>query len=894
MSGSGKSSLAFDTIYAEGQRRYVESLSSYARQFLGVMEKPDVDSITGLSPAISIEQKTVSHNPRSTVGTVTELNDYLRLFYARVGIPHCPKHNKPLKKRSAEQIVNDILQFSGKRIMLLAPIVEDRKGEHIDVLENLVKQGFVRFRIDGQIYSDENLPKLALRSRHSIDVIIDRLIPRKNDMQRLLESVQTSLEEGNAKLRVVEYDTNKEHTFSSSQACPVCAYSPPELEPKLFSFNASVGACSQCYGLGDEKVFAPELLILSDELSIANGAIDGWDFKRKVFSRDMRWLAKQLNFSVKEPYKNLSEEVKHAILYGYKTPKLRKKFEGVVTWIKRILVETESQHVREYYSKFLATRTCTKCDGTRLNDSARAVTVGGLSLPELSDLSLEDAHNFVTKLKLDETSTKIATMIVKEVKNRLEFLVEVGLGYLNLSRTATTLSGGENQRIRLASQVGSGLTGVTYVLDEPSIGLHSSDNQRLLNSLERLRDQGNTVLVVEHDEEAMMRADNIVDVGPGAGLHGGKIVATGKDKAIIKAKDSITGQYLSGKKQIDIPKKRVKPNAKEKLKILGAKGNNLKNLDVSIPLGLFTCVTGVSGSGKSSLITDTLHKSLMQHFHNSRVEPLIHKDITGLELIDKVIDIDQSPIGRTPRSNPATYTGLFTPLRQIFSELPLAREWGYKPGHFSFNVEGGRCDHCEGDGVKRVEMHFLPDVFVTCDECKGKRYKEQTLEVKYRGKSIHDVLEMTVNEAQEFFKNLPVPKRKLDTLTMVGLDYVKLGQGAPTLSGGEAQRIKLALELSKVATGHTLYLLDEPTTGLHFFDIDKLLKVLQKLRDAGNTVVVVEHNLDVIKTADWIIDLGPGGGVNGGKLIGTGCPEDIVKVKNSKTGQFLRQILKKI
>ena len=894
LSGSGKSSLAFDTIYAEGQRRYVESLSSYARQFLGMMEKPEVESISGLSPAISIEQKTVSHNPRSTVGTVTEIHDYLRLLYARVGIPHCPTHGKPLRGRSPEQIVDDLIT-GGKnlRLMLLAPIVDDRKGEHVEVIANLAKRGFVRLRIDGKTYDIDDVPSLALRSRHTIEIVIDRLRARKEERQRLLESVETSLEEGNSRLRVLDVDGGGIQQFSSKQACPVCAYAPPEIEPKLFSFNAAAGACQQCNGLGEENVFDEELLVQDKDLSLAGGAIPGWSRDHYFYFRRLSRLAKKIGFSTTDPYRTLSEKAKNSILHGWKSPRGQKNFEGVLPWIKRRWLETESQLMRDWYGKYMASRPCAECGGARLRADARAVLVGGLTLPGLSELSLHEAHSFAGSLKLDAASTKIAAMILREVTDRLNFLVEVGLGYLTLGRSATTLSGGENQRIRLASQVGSGLTGVTYVLDEPSIGLHAADNNRLLNSLERLRDLGNTVIVVEHDEEAIRRADHVIDIGPGAGRLGGEIVAVGPADDIEAEKKSMTGAYLSNRRRIEVPAERIHPRPAEILKVHKAQGNNLKSITAEIPLGLFTCVTGVSGSGKSTLVSDTLHRALMRHFHDSGNEPLLHGKITGTKYIDKVIDIDQSPIGRTPRSNSATYTGLFTPLRMLFAELPLARERGYKPGHFSFNVTGGRCEACQGDGVRRVEMHFLPDVYVTCEECDGKRYRDQTLEIKYRGKSIHDVLEMTVDEALEFFKNHPLPRRKLDTLAAVGLGYVRLGQSAPTLSGGEAQRVKLALELSKVATGHTLYLLDEPTTGLHFHDISILLKVLTRLRDGGNTVLVVEHNLDVIKTADWIIDLGPGGGTAGGEIIATGSPEDVSSCKASLTGQHLAPILRR-
>ena len=895
LSGSGKSSLAFDTIYAEGQRRYVESLSSYARQFLGMMEKPEVETISGLSPAISIEQKTVSHNPRSTVGTVTEIHDYLRLLFARVGIPHCPKHGKPLRRRSPEQIADDLIAGGEeRRLVLLAPVIEDRKGEHVEVINGLAKRGFVRLRIDGNIYQIEDAPDLAPRSRHTIEVVVDRLKARKKERQRMLESVETALEEGDSRLKALDVESGDLHTFSSKQACPICAYAPPEIEPKLFSFNAAAGACTQCNGLGEENVFDEELLIQDPDLSLAAGAIPGWSRDHGFYFRRLTWLSKKLGFSTTQPFCSLSKGTKDAILHGWKNPSGRKNFEGVMPWIKRRWLETDSQMMRDWYGKYMASKPCSLCNGARLRAEAQAVYVGGMSLPQVAELSLREATSFFEALELDEESAKIATMILLEVKDRLNFLVEVGLGYLSLGRAATTLSGGENQRIRLASQIGSGLTGVTYVLDEPSIGLHASDNKRLLRSLERLRDLGNTVLVVEHDEEAIRCADNVVDIGPGAGRLGGEIVATGSADKIAANTKSVTGDYLSGRKSIEIPKERVGRKKGEFLKVHKAEGNNLKKISAEFPLGLFTCVTGVSGSGKSTLVSDTLQRVLMRHFHDSGAEPLLHGNVTGTGLIDKVIDINQSPIGRTPRSNPATYTGLFTPLRSLYAELPLSRERGYKPGHFSFNVTGGRCEACQGEGVKCVEMHFLPDVYVTCEECNGKRYRDQTLEVRYRGKSIHDVLEMTVDDALEFFQNHPLPRRKLETLAAVGLGYIKLGQRAPTLSGGEAQRVKLALELSKVATGHTLYLLDEPTTGLHFHDISILLKVLTRLRDGGNTIVVVEHNLDVIKTADWIIDLGPGGGNEGGKIVATGTPETVAACKDSLTGQHLAPMLRHV
>lgn len=892
LSGSGKSSLAFDTIYAEGQRRYVESLSSYARQFLGMMEKPDVESITGLSPAISIEQKTVSHNPRSTVGTVTEIHDYLRLLFARAGIPHCPTHNEPLVGRRPDQIVSDILAGPPRRLMLLAPIIDDRKGEHLDVIAKLGKRGFVRLRIDGEIYDIDAVPDLALRSRHTIEIVIDRLRPRGKERQRLLESVETALEEGNGRLRTLDLDRDKLIEFSAKQACPICAYAPPELEPKLFSFNATNGACPACNGLGEENVFDAELLVADENLSLAGGAIPGWSRNHRFYFKRLQRLATKQGFSVTTPFNQLTAEERTGVLYGIPASGRSKGFEGILPWMERRWRESESQLVRDWYGKFMVTRSCAACAGDRLRPEARAVLLNGVTLPDIARLPLHDSLEFFSTIELDPERAKIAARILREVINRLNFLVEVGLGYLTLGRSATTLSGGENQRIRLASQVGSGLTGVTYVLDEPSIGLHAADNERLLNSLERLRDLGNSVLVVEHDEEAIRRADFIVDMGPGAGRLGGEVIAAGDINQVCAAKRSLTGAYLTGREAIPVPSTRNAPVNDKHLRVIGAAGNNLRQLTVEFPLGLFICVTGVSGSGKSTLIADTLHLAIARALHGTGAEPLVHDRIDGIEHIDKIIDINQSPIGRTPRSNPATYTGLLTPLRQLFAELPLARERGYAPGHFSFNVAGGRCDSCEGDGVRKVAMHFLPDVFVTCDVCNGRRYKEQTLECRFRGKSIHDVLDMTVDEACEFFTNQPLARRKLETLAAVGLGYIRLGQPAPTLSGGEAQRVKLALELSKVATGRTLYLLDEPTTGLHFHDVAILIKVLERLRDAGNTVIVVEHNIDVIKTADWLIDLGPGGGTAGGQLVAAGSPETVAARRNSLTGRYLKPVLK--
>lgn len=888
LSGSGKSSLAFDTIYAEGQRRYVESLSSYARQFLGMMEKPEVESITGLSPAISIEQKTVSHNPRSTVGTVTEVHDYLRLLFARAGTPHCPIHHKPLQGQRIDQIVTTILNSNTKRLMLLAPVIDERKGEHVEVFSRLGKRGFVRLRVDGKVYDIEEVPDLALRANHTIEIVIDRLKPKASEKQRLLESVEVALEEGDGRLRTLDLDTQQLVQYSAKQACPVCAYAPPELEPKLFSFNSTNGACPTCNGLGEENVFEP---ITDPTLSLNEGAFPIWSPQQKFYFKRLRKLATKLNFSLSTPFNRLSKKAQQAFLHGIPAQGRAKAFEGAIPWLQRRWREADSQFMRDYYSRFMVTRKCQACNGDRLRPEARAVLINEASLPQIARLSLHDCHEFFTTIKLDADQAKIATRILREVIDRVGFLVEVGLGYLSLGRAATTLSGGENQRIRLASQVGSGLTGVTYVLDEPSIGLHAADNDRLLNSLERLRDLGNTVIVVEHDEEAIRRADHVVDMGPGAGRLGGNVVSTGTAKQVSQAKDSYTGDYLSGRRKIAVPKKRHQPDKQKLLQVVGAAGNNLQELNVDFPLGLLICVTGVSGSGKSTLVADTLHKAVATVLNNSRDEALVHERVDGIDHIDKIIDIDQSPIGRTPRSNPATYTGLFTPLRQLFAELPLSRERGYNPGHFSFNVAGGRCDACDGDGVRKVEMHFLPDVFVTCTTCQGKRYKEQTLECRFRGKSIHDVLSMTVDEGCEFFANQPLARRKLETLAAVGLGYIRLGQPAPTLSGGEAQRVKLALELSKVATGRTLYLLDEPTTGLHFHDIAILIKVLERLRDAGNTVIVVEHNIDVIKTADYLIDLGPGGGNQGGNLVACGTPEKVAKTAKSLTGKYLKAVL---
>ncbi len=892
LSGSGKSSLAFDTIYAEGQRRYVESLSAYARQFLELMEKPDVEAIDGLSPAISIEQKAASHNPRSTVGTVTEILDYLRLLFARAGQPHCPVHGKPLAGQRPDQIAASLLARGERRIMLLAPVVDDRKGEHIELIRELAGRGFARLRINGDVCDIEAVPALAPRSRHTIEVVVDRLRPRPEERQRMLESVNTALELADKRLRVLDIESGELAEHSASQACPVCGFSLPAMEPKMFSFNNAAGACTQCHGLGEETIFDPARVAAYPELSLSEGAIPGWGRSNPFYFRLIARLARKLRFSVSTPYARLSETARKAVMYGYRGR--GRAFEGVIPNTERRWQETESAYVRDELAKLIAARTCSACQGRRLRPEACAVRLGETTLPDLASRSLLECREFFAAIKLNAEQQVIAARILREVNDRLRFLVDVGLGYLSLSRAANSLSGGESQRIRLASQVGSGLTGVTYVLDEPSIGLHAEDNARLLSSLRRLCDLDNTVMVVEHDEEAIRTADHIIDIGPGAGIHGGSVVAQGQVAEICSAPASLTGQYLSGKLSIPVPEERKQPQRGRELVVRDAVGNNLRNITARFPLGLMVCVAGVSGSGKSSLVADTLQRAIAASINRSPAVPLAHGGIDGLDLLDKVIDIDQSPIGRTPRSNPATYTGLLTPLRELFSDLPLARERGYRPGHFSFNVSGGRCEACEGDGVRKVEMHFLPDVYVTCEACEGRRYKNEILEVLYRGKSIHDVLSMTVDEAQAFFVNIPNARRKLDTLHQVGLGYIKLGQSSTTLSGGEAQRIKLSLELSKRATGNTLYLLDEPTTGLHFHDVAMLLEVLLELRSGGNTVIVVEHNLDVIKTADWVIDLGPGGGNAGGRIIAAGPPEKLAASKRSLTGKHLRPLLAEV
>ncbi|WP_347254048.1 excinuclease ABC subunit UvrA [Leminorella grimontii] len=911
LSGSGKSSLAFDTLYAEGQRRYVESLSAYARQFLSLMEKPDVDHIEGLSPAISIEQKSTSHNPRSTVGTITEIHDYLRLLFARVGEPRCPTHNAPLAAQTISQMVDNVLtQPEGKRLMLLAPVVKERKGEHIKTLENLAAQGYIRARIDGEVCDLSDPPKLELQKKHSIEVVIDRFKVREDMAQRLAESFETALALSGGSAIVADMDDDKaeEMVFSANFACPICGYSMRELEPRLFSFNNPAGACPTCDGLGVQQYFDPDRVVQNPELSLAGGAIRGWDRRSFYYFQMIRSLADHYKFDVEAPFNSLSESVQKVILNGSGKENIEFKyvndrgdttvrkhpFEGVLNNMERRYKETESTAVREELAKFISNRSCTSCGGTRLKEEARHVFVENTTLPEISELSIGDALKFFGALSLSGQRARIAEKILKEIGDRLTFLVNVGLNYLSLSRSAETLSGGEAQRIRLASQIGAGLVGVMYVLDEPSIGLHQRDNERLLDTLIHLRNLGNTVIVVEHDEDAIREADYIIDIGPGAGVHGGSVVAEGTVEDIIKVPESLTGQYLSGKRKIEIPTARIPADPNKVLKVVGATGNNLKNVTLTVPVGLFTCITGVSGSGKSTLINDTLYPVAQRQLNGAAGEEVApHKAITGLEHFDKVIDIDQSPIGRTPRSNPATYTGLFTPIRELFAGVPESRARGYNPGRFSFNVRGGRCEACQGDGVLKVEMHFLPDIYVPCDQCKGKRYNRETLEVKYKGKNITEVLEMTVEDAREFFDAVPALSRKLQTLMDVGLSYIRLGQAATTLSGGEAQRVKLAKELSKRGTGQTLYILDEPTTGLHFADIEQLLSVLHQLRDQGNTIVVIEHNLDVIKTADWIVDLGPEGGSGGGQILVAGTPETVAECAESHTGRFLKPILAK-
>ncbi|QRG83189.1 excinuclease ABC subunit UvrA [Vibrio diabolicus] len=909
LSGSGKSSLAFDTLYAEGQRRYVESLSAYARQFLSLMEKPDVDHIEGLSPAISIEQKSTSHNPRSTVGTITEVYDYLRLLYARVGEPRCPTHHAPLAAQTISQMVDKVLEMpEGSKMMLLAPIVKERKGEHVKTLENLAAQGFIRARIDGETCDLSDPPTLELHKKHTIEVVVDRFKVRPDLQQRLAESFETTLELSGGIAVVAPMDGDGEEIiFSANFACPQCGYSMQELEPRLFSFNNPAGACGTCDGLGVQQYFDPSRVIQDDSLSLAQGAIRGWDQKNYYYFQMLTSLADHYGFDLHAPFNSLPKKTQDVILKGSGGTEIefkyindrgdirvkRHPFEGILNTLERRYRDTESNSVREELAKYISTKSCSRCGGTRLRLEARNVFIADTTLPEIVELSIADALEFFHSLKLEGQRAQIAEKVMKEINDRLQFLVNVGLNYLNLSRSAETLSGGEAQRIRLASQIGAGLVGVMYVLDEPSIGLHQRDNERLLKTLTHLRDLGNTVLVVEHDEDAIRCADHVIDIGPGAGVHGGNVVAEGTMEEIIANPNSLTGQYLSGVKEIAVPKDRTPRDPKKTVELLGATGNNLKNVNLSIPVGLFSCITGVSGSGKSTLINDTFFKIAHTQLNGATTaQPSPYKSIKGLEHFDKVIDIDQSPIGRTPRSNPATYTGIFTPIRELFAGTQESRSRGYKPGRFSFNVRGGRCEACQGDGVIKVEMHFLPDVYVPCDVCKGKRYNRETLEVRYKGKTIDEVLKMTVEDARTFFEPVPAIARKLQTLMDVGLSYIRLGQAATTLSGGEAQRVKLARELSKRDTGKTLYILDEPTTGLHFHDIQQLLTVLHRLRDHGNTVVVIEHNLDVIKTADWIIDLGPEGGQGGGEIIAQGTPEDVSQIEGSHTAHFLKPMLK--
>ncbi|MDU4702264.1 MAG: excinuclease ABC subunit UvrA [Haemophilus parainfluenzae] len=911
LSGSGKSSLAFDTLYAEGQRRYVESLSAYARQFLSLMEKPDVDSIEGLSPAISIEQKSTSHNPRSTVGTITEIYDYLRLLFARVGEPRCPDHDVPLTAQTISQMVDKVLSLPEEsKMMLLAPVVKNRKGEHVKLLDSLAAQGYIRARIDGEICDLSDPPELALQKKHTIEVVVDRFKVRSDLATRLAESFETALELSGGTAVVADMDNPnaEELVFSANFACPHCGYSVPELEPRLFSFNNPAGACPTCDGLGVQQFFDESRVVQNESISLAGGAVKGWDRRNFYYYQMLTSLAKHYKFDIETPYEDLPQKIKDIVMHGSGKEEIefqymndrgdvvirKHPFEGILNNMARRYKETESMSVREELAKNISNRPCADCGGSRLRPEARNVYIGNINLPQISEKSIGESLEFFQGLTLTGQKAQIAEKILKEIKERLEFLVNVGLNYLSLSRSAETLSGGEAQRIRLASQIGAGLVGVMYVLDEPSIGLHQRDNERLLNTLIHLRNLGNTVIVVEHDEDAIREADHIIDIGPGAGVHGGQVIAQGTAKEIMANPNSITGKFLSGEEKIEIPKKRTALDKSKLLKLKGATGNNLKGVNLEIPVGLFTCITGVSGSGKSTLINDTLFPLAQNALNRAeKTDFAPYKSIEGLEYFDKVIDINQSPIGRTPRSNPATYTGLFTPIRELFAGVPEARARGYNPGRFSFNVRGGRCEACQGDGVLKVEMHFLPDVYVPCDQCKGKRYNRETLEIRYKGKTIHQVLDMTVEEAREFFDAIPMIARKLQTLMDVGLSYIRLGQSSTTLSGGEAQRVKLATELSKRDTGKTLYILDEPTTGLHFADIKQLLDVLHRLRDQGNTIVVIEHNLDVIKTADWIVDLGPEGGSGGGQIIATGTPEDVAKVKGSHTARFLKDILAK-
>jgi excinuclease ABC subunit A len=916
LSGSGKSSLAFDTLYAEGQRRYVESLSAYARQFLQLMEKPDVDLIEGLSPAISIEQKATSHNPRSTVGTVTEIHDYLRLLYARVGTPYCPDHpEKPLAAQSVSQMVDAVLAMpEGCKLMIMAPVVANRKGEHSDLFEQMQALGFVRFRIQSgthaaKVYEVDDLPKLKKTEKHTIDVVIDRIKVNPDIKQRLAESFETALRLADGRALVLEMDGGAEHLYSNKFACPICGYALQELEPRLFSFNNPMGACPECDGLGHIEFFDPKRIVAFPNLSLASGAVKGWDRRNQFYFQMLTSLAEFYQFDIDLPFDQVPEKARQAVLFGSgkqdipfayinergKSVVREHPFEGVVVNLQRRYRETDSMAVKEELAKFINKKTCPSCDGARLRKEARFVKVGSdvqqRAIYELAALPLGEALRYFEALELTGSKREIADRVVKEIVARLKFLNNVGLEYLSLERSADTLSGGEAQRIRLASQIGSGLTGVMYVLDEPSIGLHQRDNDRLIGTLKHLRDIGNSVLVVEHDEDAIRAADYVVDMGLGAGVHGGEVITAGTLPAILANTESLTAQYLNGMRKIEVPKKRHIAQPDRQLRVEGARGNNLKNVSVSFPVGLLTCVTGVSGSGKSTLVNDTLYPALSRHVYGSQTEPAAHDSISGLEHFDKVIAVDQAPIGRTPRSNPATYTGLFTPIRDLFSSVPASKERGYNAGRFSFNVKGGRCETCQGDGLLKVEMHFLPDVYVPCDVCHGKRYNRETLEVQYKGKNIYQVLDMTVEDAHEFFKPVPLIARKLHTLLDVGLGYIRLGQSATTLSGGEAQRVKLALELSKRDTGRTLYILDEPTTGLHFHDIDLLLKVIHRLRDQGNTVLIIEHNLDVIKTADWLVDLGPEGGAGGGQIIASGTPEQVADNPASVTGKYLKPML---
>ena len=905
LSGSGKSSLAFDTLYAEGQRRYVESLSAYARQFLDRMNKPDVDSIEGLSPAISIEQKSTSHNPRSTVGTVTEIHDYLRLLYARVGDPFCPEHKIKLEAQTVAQMVDELLSLpEDTKIMILAPVINNRKGSQLDLIDELRAQGFIRVRLDGRIYEIDDLPPIEKNIKHQLDVVIDRIKIKSDIKQRITESVETGLKIADGKIIAFNMDTEFNQLYSAKFSCPHCDYAIPELEPRLFSFNNPIGACPDCDGLGHKNFFDQNRVVAFPQLSLATGAIKGWDKRNQFYFQLLSSLSKHYKFSLDTNFEDLSDEIKKIILYGsgdeviefsYLNEKgssfnKRHSFEGIINNFTRRYRETDSNTVRDELAKYLNNQTCPSCNADRLRVEARNVLVGDLNISKVCQLPLKKAFDFFDQLTLIGGRAQIADKIIQEISNRIHFLINVGLDYLSLSRSADTLSGGEAQRIRLASQIGSGLTGVMYVLDEPSIGLHQRDNERLLETLRNLRNLGNTVIVVEHDYDAIMSADYVVDIGPGAGIHGGVIVAEGEPNHIKNNKESLTGQYLSGKKKIEGPKDRIKPKDSF-FSITKANGNNLKNVNLNLPIGVMTCITGVSGSGKSTLINDTLYNAVAKHLYRSNLEAAPHEDIQGYDFFDKVVDVNQSPIGRTPRSNPATYTGLFTPIRDLFSKVQDSKTRGYGPGRFSFNVKGGRCEVCEGDGVMKVEMHFLPDVYVECDVCRGQRYNRETLEIKYKTKNIHEILSMNVQEAYDFFKAIPSIERKLKTLLDVGLTYIQLGQNATTLSGGEAQRIKLALELSKRDTGKTLYILDEPTTGLHFADIQLLLNVLHKLRNNGNTLAVIEHNLDVIKTADWIIDLGPEGGDGGGEIIFEGPPEEIIKSKKSYTGKFLKKYI---